>query len=53
MGARQFAVERLGIGAWPATTDDADRVISLEAWVRLRVRTSCSESLARRRSLLM
>ena len=34
MGARQFAVERLGVGAWPDTSEDPGRVISREAWGR-------------------
>lgn len=33
MGPREFAVERLGIGDWPDTSDDAGRMISQEAWV--------------------
>jgi hypothetical protein len=37
MGARQFAVERLGIGAWPSTTSDAGRVIARDVWA------SCAE----------
>lgn len=32
MSARGFAVERLGIGDWPATTEDAARVISRVQW---------------------
>lgn len=32
MGPRGFAVERLGIGDWPDTSEDADRVISRAAW---------------------
>ena len=32
MGPREFAVERLGIGDWPDTSDDAGRVIGREAW---------------------
>lgn len=32
MGPRGFAVERLGIGDWPDTSADGDRVISTEAW---------------------
>lgn len=32
MGARQFAVERLGIGAWPSIGPDAARVIPGETW---------------------
>lgn len=32
MGARSFAVERLGIGDWPATHTVDGEVISLEAW---------------------
>jgi hypothetical protein len=32
MGRRQFAVERLGIGAWPDLSEDPDRVISVEQW---------------------
>lgn len=35
MGPRGFAVERLGIGDWPDTSVDADRVISAAAWVAL------------------
>jgi hypothetical protein len=35
MGARQFAVERLGIGAWPSIEENADRVITSEMWVAL------------------
>jgi phage terminase large subunit-like protein len=33
LGPRSFAVERLGIGAWPDTSGDAGRVIGIEAWV--------------------
>lgn len=33
MGAREFAVERLGIGDWPDTSEDAGRVISSTAWL--------------------
>jgi hypothetical protein len=32
LGPREFAVERLGIGDWPDTSGDAERVISAEAW---------------------
>lgn len=32
MGAREFAVERLGIGDWPDVDDDSDTVIPLDAW---------------------
>jgi hypothetical protein len=32
MGARQFAVERLGIGAWPSVNEDAARAISAADW---------------------
>lgn len=32
MSPRQFGVERLGIGDWPDTGEDAGRVISREAW---------------------
>jgi hypothetical protein len=35
MGDRQFAVERLGIGAWPDISDTAGRVIPSEAWIPL------------------
>lgn len=35
MGARQFAVERLGIGAWPDLSENAGRVIPVEAWAVL------------------
>lgn len=37
MAARTFAVERLGIGDWPATTLDAAQVIRVEAWDALAV----------------
>jgi hypothetical protein len=32
LGARTFAVERLGVGAWPATDGSANRVITEEQW---------------------
>src|SRR5581483_9563215 len=32
MGARGFNVERLGIGDWPDTSEDAGRVIARAAW---------------------
>lgn len=32
MAARTFAVERLGIGYWPDTTEEADRKISRALW---------------------
>jgi hypothetical protein len=32
MDPRSFAVERLGIGDWPATDEDADSVIPISAW---------------------
>jgi hypothetical protein len=32
MGARQFAVERLGIGDWPDVEEGSDEVISAQAW---------------------
>lgn len=32
LGAREFAVERLGVGDWPATDGSADRVIDLAKW---------------------
>jgi hypothetical protein len=32
MGVRTFAVERLGIGDWPDTSEDAGRVISRADW---------------------
>jgi len=35
MAARTFAVERLGIGAWPSTDPDAARVIPLDLWTEL------------------
>lgn len=35
LGARAFAVERLGIGDWPATDGSADHVIALDAWLAL------------------
>lgn len=33
MSRRGFAVERLGVGDWPDTTEDAGRVISRDAWI--------------------
>jgi hypothetical protein len=35
LGAREFAVERLGVGDWP-DPDLVDRVISMERWLELR-----------------
>jgi hypothetical protein len=32
---RTFAVERLGVGAWPATESDSDQVIPAERWLGL------------------
>lgn len=32
LGARSFAVERLGVGDWPATEEGADSVIDLATW---------------------
>lgn len=32
LGAREFAVERLGVGDWPATDRSGDAPITLEAW---------------------
>lgn len=32
LGPRKFCVERLGIGDWPDTSEEAGRVISTEAW---------------------
>jgi hypothetical protein len=32
LGRRGFAVERLGIGAWPDTTGDAERTVPREIW---------------------
>lgn len=32
MGHREFAVERLGVGDWPSTSDLRERVIALGAW---------------------
>jgi phage terminase large subunit-like protein len=36
MDARTFAVERLGVGDWPATDEDADTIIDMAAWARSR-----------------
>lgn len=33
LGPREFAVERLGIGAWPDTSEDSGRVIGRDAWL--------------------
>jgi hypothetical protein len=33
MTARQFAIERLGVGDWPEITDGASRVITVEKWL--------------------
>lgn len=38
MSRRQFLVERMGVGDWPDTSDDAGRVIPAEAW------RACAES---------
>jgi hypothetical protein len=35
LGAREFAVERLGVGAWPDTSEEADRTISREAFAAI------------------
>lgn len=35
LGARGFAVERLGVGDWPSLDADAGRVISREAWAAI------------------
>jgi hypothetical protein len=32
LGAREFCVERLGVGDWPDTSPDADRIITREQW---------------------
>jgi hypothetical protein len=37
---RTFAVERLGVGDWPDTSQDADQVIPLERWLLLVEETS-------------
>lgn len=33
MGAREFAVERLGVGDWPDTSADSGRIISRDVWL--------------------
>jgi hypothetical protein len=33
LSARGFAVERLGVGDWPDTSDDEGKVISVESWM--------------------
>lgn len=38
MGRRGFAVERLSVGAWPDTSEDAGRVISDSQWKALACR---------------
>lgn len=35
MSRRGYCVERLGVGDWPATTEDAGRVIGHEAWAAI------------------
>jgi hypothetical protein len=35
LGPREFAVERLGVGDWPATDGSGDQVIATEAWLAL------------------
>lgn len=35
MGAREFAVERLGVGDWPDTSGDSGRVIAAATWAAL------------------
>lgn len=37
---RTFAVERLGVGDWPATSDESESVISLDRWAELLDETS-------------
>ncbi len=36
LSARGFAVERLGVGDWPSTDEEAVRIISAEAWAERR-----------------
>ncbi len=36
LGAREFAVERLGVGDWPDPDGDGDRVIPAETWDALK-----------------
>jgi phage terminase large subunit-like protein len=43
MGRRTFAVERLGIGDWPPTDGDGDRVIDLDVFLALTHRNSTAE----------
>jgi hypothetical protein len=43
MAARTFAVERLGVGDWPDTSADSERVITREAWA------ACAETDASKR----
>lgn len=35
MTGRQFGIERLGVGDWPDTSEDGERVISREAWAAI------------------
>lgn len=43
LGARKFAVERLGVGDWPRTDDEALRVIELSKWDALADENSAPE----------
>jgi hypothetical protein len=43
LGAREFAVERVGVGDWPAVDDDSESVIDLEKWRSLKDRGSAIE----------
>ena len=36
LGAREFAVERLGVGDWPVTDGTGEQVIDLEVWKALK-----------------
>ncbi len=40
LDGRSFAVERLGIGDWPDTSEDADSVIDMSLWAELEDRAA-------------
>lgn len=46
MGPRGFATERLGIGDWPDTSEDHDRVISRDAWAACAERDPANRIVA-------
>jgi hypothetical protein len=47
MSPRQFAVERLGIGDWPDTSEDGGRVVGREAWAAIAERDQANRITGR------